>query len=69
MLEPGRTRLFDNSGLRRFAESHLFHDRIEKLPLRFAAVATDIDTAEPVVLTEGPLIDALLASAVMCAVL
>jgi NTE family protein len=69
MLEPGRTHLFDNSGLRRFAESHFVHDRIEELPLRFAAVATDIDTAEPVVLTEGPLIDALLASAAIPAVL
>jgi NTE family protein len=36
--------------------------RIEELPLKFAAVATDIRTGESVVFTEGYLVDALRAS-------
>jgi NTE family protein len=41
----------------------LFGDvAIEDLPMPFAAVACDIDTGEPVVLTTGPLVDAVLAS-------
>lgn len=35
---------------------------IEDLPMPFAAVTCDIDTGEPVVLTSGPLVDAILAS-------
>ena len=35
---------------------------IEKLPTRFAAVATDLDTGEEVVLDRGPVIDAVRAS-------
>ena len=41
----------------------LFGDvAIEDLPMPFAAVACDIDTGEPVVITTGPLVDAILAS-------
>jgi NTE family protein len=41
----------------------LFGDvRIEDLPMPFAAVACDIDTGEPVVLRNGSLVDAILAS-------
>jgi NTE family protein len=36
--------------------------RIEELPVPFAAVATDLDTGEPVVLREGPLVEAIRAS-------
>ena len=36
--------------------------RIEELPLKFAAVATDLQTGEPVVITRGPLVDAIRAS-------
>lgn len=72
MLEPGRTYPFDSPGLRRFARfaESLFSTTASKsCRLRFAAVATDIDTAEPVELTEGPLLDWLLASAAIPAVL
>ena len=37
-------------------------ERIEALPLPYAAVATDLETAEPVVFTRGPLIEAMRAS-------
>jgi NTE family protein len=41
----------------------LFGDiAIEDLAMPFAAVACDIDTGEPVVITKGPLVDAILAS-------
>ncbi|MCR4404612.1 MAG: patatin-like phospholipase family protein [Candidatus Acetothermia bacterium] len=36
--------------------------RIEALPIKFAAVATDIDTGNEVVLQEGPLVEAIRAS-------
>lgn len=36
--------------------------RIEELPIPFAAVATDLDTGEAVVLREGPLVQAIRAS-------
>lgn len=36
--------------------------RIEELPVKFAAVATDLATGEPVAITEGSLIDAIRAS-------
>ncbi len=36
--------------------------RIEKLPIRFAAVACDLATGEPVALTQGPLVEAIRAS-------
>jgi len=44
-------------------EAHLDHDRIEQLPIPFAAVATDLLTGEPQLLTSGSLRPALLASA------
>lgn len=36
--------------------------KIEALPIKFAAVATDIDTGSEVVLQEGPLVEAIRAS-------
>ena len=41
---------------------------IESLPVRFAAVATDFDTGEPVVLRRGPLRAALTASSAIPAI-
>jgi NTE family protein len=49
-------------GLQRFLEEILGDQHIEELPRRFAAVATDLDTGERVVLKEGPLVEAIRAS-------
>jgi NTE family protein len=36
--------------------------RIEELPIRFAAVAVDLDTGEEIWLDRGPLVEAMLAT-------
>ncbi len=64
LLHRAKTHLFPNSGLAAtitdfVGESTTFHD----LAVPFAAVATDIGTARPVVVRDGPLLPALLASA------
>lgn len=57
-----RLKLRANNRLaRRFYEA-LAGYNIEELPVRYAAVASDIVRHEPVVITEGPLIDAIEAS-------
>jgi NTE family protein len=50
-------------GLRELIDRHVGHRRIEALPTRFAAVATDLDTGQPVLLDEGPTGQAVAASA------
>jgi NTE family protein len=57
-----RAGLSSGGELRKYLRSVLGDIRIEELPIRFAAVACDIDTGEAVVLREGPLVDALRAS-------
>ncbi|MFQ6033884.1 MAG: patatin-like phospholipase family protein [Candidatus Bipolaricaulia bacterium] len=50
------------STLYRALQSLVGDARIEELPLKFAAVATDIETGEEVVIQEGLLVDAIRAS-------
>jgi NTE family protein len=57
-----RAGLSSGAGLRRYLREILGDVRIEELPVPFAAVATDLDTGEPVVLREGPLVEAIRAS-------
>ena len=54
--------LFDTTKFRHFLEEYLPFHQIEELPLSFAAIATDLETGEEVILDKGPLIDAILAS-------
>jgi NTE family protein len=49
-------------GLAEFVERHVSRGTIEELPVPFAAVATDLDTGERVVLTRGSVVDAVRAS-------
>jgi NTE family protein len=49
-------------GLRRFLEELVGDQRIEELPISFAAVATDLETGERVILKEGSLVEAIRAS-------
>ncbi|MEW6217449.1 MAG: patatin-like phospholipase family protein [Candidatus Bipolaricaulota bacterium] len=58
-----RAGLSSGGGLRKYLRSALGDVRIEDLPLPFAAVACDLDTGKEAVLHEGPLVDALQASA------
>jgi NTE family protein len=48
--------------LARFVEQNVSHRRIEELPIPFAAVATDLDTGERVVLADGSVVEAVRAS-------
>lgn len=57
-----RTGLSSGAGLRRYLREILGVVRIEELSIPFAAVATDLDTGEPVVLRSGPLVEAICAS-------
>jgi NTE family protein len=57
-----RAGLSSGSELRKILTDVLGDERIEDLPIPYAAVACDIDTGETVVLREGPLVDAVRAS-------
>jgi NTE family protein len=62
-LERSRTYLFDNAALRATAKRLLRTAAIDDLTVPYAAVATDLDRGEVVLLREGALVDAVLASA------
>ena len=57
-----RAGLSSGAELTRILTDVLGDVRIEDLPIPYAAVACDVDTGEPVVLKEGPLVDAVRAS-------
>ncbi len=57
-----RTGLSSGAGLRRYLREILGDVRIEDLPIPFAAVATDLDMGEPVILRSGALVEAIRAS-------
>lgn len=57
-----RAGLSSGAGLRRYLREILGDVRVEDLPTPFAAVATDLDTGEAVVLRRGPLVEAIRAS-------
>jgi NTE family protein len=50
------------NAIRRILRPMLGEVRIEELPIRFAAVVTNLETGHPVAVTKGPLIDAIRAS-------
>jgi NTE family protein len=54
--------VYDNRRLSRFIENHLPARRFEDLKLPLTVVATDLDTGESVLLEQGDLIQAVLAS-------
>ncbi|MEU4558718.1 patatin-like phospholipase family protein [Actinoplanes sp. NPDC023936] len=65
LVRPGRTRkaLFETSRLGVFLETALDHATFDDLRLPFAAVACDLATGEEVVMRDGPVAQAVLASA------
>jgi NTE family protein len=58
-----------NSGLRALIRRHLTTERLEDLPIPLHVIATDVLTGSEVRLSEGPLIEAVLASAAIPGVL
>lgn len=64
-----RAHLVSDSGLRRLVAEHLERDRLEALPVPLHVVAVDVVTAEELLLSGGPLVEAVLASAAIPAVL
>lgn len=64
-----RDHLVPASGLRRLVSAHTDHDRLEDCEIPLHVVAVDVVTGEELRLSEGPLIDAVLASASIPAVL
>jgi len=64
ILIPGFTAsgIFDNKRVRKFIRELVGDKRIEKLPIVFRSVATDLITGEEVVIEKGSLADAIIAS-------
>ncbi|MCU1372736.1 MAG: esterase (alpha-beta hydrolase superfamily) [Actinomycetia bacterium] len=60
-----RDHLVVASGLSGWLEAHLSYRRFEDATIPLHVVATDIQSGDPVVLSEGPLVPALLASAAL----
>jgi len=58
-----RDHVVDDSGLRRLLHDHLTFDRLERAPVPFHVVATDVLTGEGVLLSRGPAMESILASA------
>jgi len=48
--------------VRRILQEVVGDKRIEELPIKFAAIAADIETGEEVIIQEGPLVEAMRAS-------
>ena len=61
-LDPSGMGLIHPEPLGRLLRQAVGTVRIENLPLRFAAVAVDLDTGEEVWLDRGPLVEAMLAT-------
>ena len=60
--------IHDNAGLRRVITSVLSVETFEELTVPFECVATAVDAAEEVWFSEGPIVDAILASSAIPAV-
>ena len=68
-LARTRTHLHTNTALRRLLEAHLPVRRIEDLQVRFECVAASIERAAEHWFSDGPLVDAVLASAAVPGIL
>jgi NTE family protein len=64
-----RRNLVPGTALRRLVARNVLHDRLEELPIALHVVACDVLSGEEVLLTRGPLVDAVLASAAIPGVL
>ena len=64
-----RAHLVPDSGLRRLVAEHLDSRQLEDLPIPLHVVAVDVITGEELLLSTGPLLEAVIASATVPAVL
>ena len=64
-----RRNFVPGSALRRLVARNVLHDRLEELPIALHAVACDVLSGAEVLLSHGPLVDAVLASAAIPGVL
>jgi NTE family protein len=64
-----RRNLVPGGALRRLVARNVLHERLEELPIPLHVVACDVLSGEEVLLSEGPLADAVLASAAIPGVL
>ena len=64
-----RAHLVPASGLRRLVTEHLEEGRLERLPVPLHVVAVDVVTGEELLLSRGPVVEAVLASAAIPGVL
>ena len=61
--------LVPQSGLRALVEAHVDRERLELMEIPFGVVAVDVITGEELLLSRGPTVDAVLASAAIPSVL
>jgi NTE family protein len=64
-----RAHLVPDSGLNGLVADHVEHENLEQLPIPLHVVAVDVVTGEELLLSEGPLVQAVMASAAIPAVL
>jgi NTE family protein len=64
-----RDHLVPDSGLRRLIARHIEHAQLQKMPIPLHVVAVDVVSGEELRLSRGPVLDAVLASAAIPAVL
>src|SRR3954447_154342 len=64
-----RDHLVPSSGLRRVIERHVECDELERIPIPLHVVAVDVTSGEELRLSNGPALEAILASAAIPAVL
>jgi NTE family protein len=64
-----RRNLVPGTALRRMIGRHVAHDRLEELPVPLHVVACDVLSGQELLLSRGPLVDAVLASAAIPGVL
>ena len=64
-----RPHLVPDSGLRRLVEDHVETKRLEQLPVPLHVVAVDVITGEEALLSAGPLVETVMASSAIPAVM
>jgi NTE family protein len=64
-----RDHLVPGSGLRRVLGEHVLQENLQEMPIEFHVVAVDVLTGEELLLSHGPALEAMLASAAIPAVL
>ena len=61
--------LVPDSAMRRLITRHVEHERLEEMPVELHVVAVDVVTGEELLLSRGPVVEAVMASAAIPAVL